>query len=358
MAGLWDTVGAIDKDALANKDARTQKSGAHNVRPTKSQEYGYHALAIDEHRPMFEMTLWRTFVEQQQEAATMARYSQYYEQRWFVGAHSDVGGGYGDDSLPDLSLRWMLDKAGALGLAFTHAVEPRAGAWHATVHDSFSAFAGSVLTLWDRVIPGDQRHYREVGRLPRSVKTAAGSQGALWSINESIDDSVLRRWTEDPRYRPPGLVAFFARNPGKLPPGTTLAQRTERIYANRYWNDTGVFLRANTRYRVKVVPNLGEPLRDASYSARSIAGEDWQSLAHRAAALAHGKRLDTAKWFALIGTVDKKHPWAMTDGGAFTVPVGGQLLCYFNDVQADWFYENNSGWVVLDVESLDPMPPV
>jgi hypothetical protein len=48
----------------------------------------------------------------------------------------------------------------------------------------------------------------------------------------------------------------------------------------------------------------------------------------------------------------------MTDGGAFTVPVGGQLLCYFNDVQADWFYENNSGWVVLDVESLDPMPPV
>lgn len=219
MAGLWDTVGAIGKDAAKNRDARTQKSGSHNVRPTKAQEYGYQALAIDEHRPMFENTLWRTFVEQGQEAATMARYAKYYEQRWFVGAHSDVGGGYGDDRLPDLSLRWMLDKAKALGLAFTHAVEPKADAWRAPVHDSFRAFAGSVLTIWDTLLPGDQRNYREIGRVPRSVSAASGTKGLLWSINETIDESVLRRWTADPQYRPPGLAAFFARNPGRLPRG-------------------------------------------------------------------------------------------------------------------------------------------
>ena len=62
MVGLWDTVGAIGADAVQNKDANLAKSGAHSVRPTKAQEYGYHALAIDEHRPMFEATLWRNFI--------------------------------------------------------------------------------------------------------------------------------------------------------------------------------------------------------------------------------------------------------------------------------------------------------
>jgi hypothetical protein len=113
-----------------------------------------------------------------------------------------------------------------------------------------------------------------------------------------------------------------------------------------------VYLRANVNYRVKVVPGIGEPLRDASFTARSIEGEDWNSLAHKAAALVHGKRKDDAKWFALIGTVDKKHPWVMHDGGTFTVLVSGQLLCYFNDVQIEAFYENNSGWVVLEVEQV------
>ncbi|HET7832454.1 MAG TPA: DUF2235 domain-containing protein [Gallionella sp.] len=352
MAGLWDTVGAIGADALQNKDASRAKSAAHNVRPTRAQEWGYHALAIDEHRAMFEATLWRTFAETGKEAEALARYTPYYEQRWFIGAHSDVGGGYGDDNLPDISLNWMMQKASALGLAFTHTIEPRPGAWLAPVHDSFKAFAGHILNIWDELKPGDQRNYREIGKLPREIKTAEGTDGSLCSIHETLDDTVLRRWAEDPTYRPPSLVAYFVRNPGALPTGTGLAQRTQRIYAREYWNQTGVFLRPGVRYRARVVPGVGEPLRDASFTARSIDGEDWTSFAHKAASLAHGKRKDDAKWFALIGTVDKKHAWVMKDDGEFTVPVGGQMLCYFNDVQVEWFYENNSGWVVLDVEQL------
>ncbi len=94
-----------------------------------------------------------------------------------------------------------------------------------------------------------------------------------------------------------------------------------------------------------VVPGLGEPLKDAGFIARSIAGEDWQSLPHKTASLVHGKRKDDARWFALIGTVDKEHPWVIVDGGIVTAPADGQLLCYFNDVQLELFYGNNSGWV-------------
>jgi uncharacterized protein (DUF2235 family) len=379
MAGLWDTVGALGKDAMANHGASTQKSAAHNVRPTKSQDYGYHALAVDEHRPMFDATLWRIFLPdgdsqdiQQANEEKKTEYACKYEQRWFIGAHSDVGGGYGDNDLPDLSLHWMMTKASALGLAFTHSIEPMAGVWHGQIHDSFKSFAGGVLTIWDKVLPGDQRNYREIGRIPKEVTTVDGTVGVLWSINETIDESVLLRVIEDNTYRPPNLVEYFRNqlksnadfltqlfskyipqvdiDAGIFP--NIFTQRTQRIYANQYWNETGVFLRPDRRYRFKVVPNIGEPLRDANNIARNIEGEDWDSAAYKAAALLHGKRKDDAKWFALIGTVDKTQPWAIKDGAEFTVPVAGQLVCYFNDVQLEWFYGNNAGWVVLDIEQF------
>ena len=137
-----------------------------------------------------------------------------------------------------------------------------------------------------------------------------------------------------------------------------MPDRTERIYANQYWNDTGVHLKKGTRYRMTVVPGSGEPLRDASFAARSIEGEDWQSLPHKTASLVHGKRMDDAKWFALVGTVDKEHPWIIVDGGIVTAPADGSLVCYFNDVQVELFYRNNSGSVVLDVEELAPAPGI
>ncbi len=350
MAGLWDTVGAIGRNAIHDQAVATQKASAHNVRPTKAQEYGYHALAIDEHRPMFDATLWRAFVEDGTANDIKAKYARYYEQRWFIGAHSDVGGGYGEDNLPDLSLSWMMSKASALGLAFTYTIEPQRGAWHAPLHDSFEAFAGQVLALWDRLIPGDQRNYRQIGKDAKPVTTGAGVPGALWAINECIDESVMHRWNEDPTYRPPGLAEYLRRRPELLPVGANLAQRTHRVYANQYWNETGVYLRANSRYRIRVVPRIGEPLRDDTYLAGSIAGEDWDGIAHRTASLAHGKRNNDAKWFALIGTIDKDHPFLISDGGEFSTPVSGQLMCYFNDLRIELFYKNNSGWVVLEVE--------
>jgi len=216
MAGLWDTVGAIGTDAMANKGALTQKSAAYNVRPTKSQDYGYHAISIDENRPMFDVTLWRVFVESGKVKDAMARYAPYYEQRWFIGAHSDVGGGYKDDRLPDYSLSWMLQKASALGLAFTKTVEPQADGWRAPIHDSFKSFAGGILNLWNKILPGDQRRYRQISRVPRTVTTGEGVKGELWSINEQIDESVIQRWKNDPSYRPRSLVNYFRRNPESL----------------------------------------------------------------------------------------------------------------------------------------------
>jgi hypothetical protein len=40
------------------------------------------------------------------------------EQRWFVGAHANVGGGYASDPLAQRPLKWLMDKAAGLGLVF------------------------------------------------------------------------------------------------------------------------------------------------------------------------------------------------------------------------------------------------
>ena len=128
--------------------------------------------------------------------------------------------------------------------------------------------------------------------------------------------------------------------------------RTQPIQANVYWNDTGVQLTEKAQYRMAVVPDAGAPLHDASFEASSIAGEDWDSLPHKTAELFHGKRVDDARWFALIGTVDKKHPWVIKDGGVVTAPASGRLICFFNDVQHEIFYRNNDGWVVLEIEEV------
>ena len=128
--------------------------------------------------------------------------------------------------------------------------------------------------------------------------------------------------------------------------------RTRPIHAKEYWNDTGVQLKAQAKYRLSVVAGVGEPLFDASFKARTIEGEDWKSVPHATAELLRLKRVDNAKWFALIGTVDKQHPWVITDGGVVTSPASGTLFCYFNDVQIEKFYANNKGSVVLDVDEV------
>lgn len=110
MVGVWDTVGslgipsaigAIDPIAYGFLD-----TGLH-----PDVENAYQALAIDEMRWQFPPTLW----------TGQPAPGQTLDQVWFCGVHSDVGGGEpdgapGTTALSDITLSWMMNKAGALGL--------------------------------------------------------------------------------------------------------------------------------------------------------------------------------------------------------------------------------------------------
>lgn len=110
--GVWDTVGSLGIP-IRWFDWLNKKYNFHDVKLSSSVKYAYHALAIDERRKIFEPSLWEISAD-----AMNASDPQICQQVWFPGVHSNVGGGYLDCGLSDITLHWMIDKANATGLEF------------------------------------------------------------------------------------------------------------------------------------------------------------------------------------------------------------------------------------------------
>jgi uncharacterized protein (DUF2235 family) len=116
MVGVWDTVGSLGIPSLFG-GVSPLLYGFLDTSLHPDVLHAYHAVAIDERRCEFPATLW----------TGQPAPAQTVEQVWFVGVHSDVGGGYGPDpgsssALSDITLSWMMDKASALGLQLMPAV--------------------------------------------------------------------------------------------------------------------------------------------------------------------------------------------------------------------------------------------
>jgi len=182
--GVWDTVGALGIPAHSILFSRDYYSW-HDTDLSRMVENAYHALALDEHRPDFAATMWSN-------TKKPAPY-QRVEQRWFSGAHADVGGGYPDGKLQQLPLRWMLHKARKCGLQFTGDVKIDGDPTLAPMHDSYGRF---MWGLYAR-LSWNHPHYRP-----------------LWyGIRERIDDSVWKRVDSSEgknergrKYAPPALL--------------------------------------------------------------------------------------------------------------------------------------------------------
>ena len=74
-----------------------------------------HVLALDDERNTFHPVLWDESKEPQDRTHTR---DERISQVWFAGMHANVGGGYPDDAVALVSLKWMSDQASAHGLQF------------------------------------------------------------------------------------------------------------------------------------------------------------------------------------------------------------------------------------------------
>lgn len=119
--GVWDTVGALGVPGTSFSEH--VKFSWHDTELSSIVNHAYHAVALDEHRAAYDVPLWVTDNGEKKPA------NLEVEQRWFIGAHANVGGGYGAaDLLADIPLAWMMEKAAKAGLKL-EAFEAPEQAW-------------------------------------------------------------------------------------------------------------------------------------------------------------------------------------------------------------------------------------
>ena len=123
--GLWDTVDAYGLPIEEMTAAWDQYIWPLTMRDSKLHpkvKRARHVIAIDDERQTFHPRLWDHDPEDTNKASVDER---RIAQVWFAGVHSNVGGGYPNDTLSFVSLNWMLERAdrfrrGAFGLRFHH----------------------------------------------------------------------------------------------------------------------------------------------------------------------------------------------------------------------------------------------
>lgn len=187
LIGVWDTVGALGVPGLV---FTKKKYNWHDTELSKIVKRAYQALALDEHRAAYASVPWTT------PDGRLKPEHLEVEQRWFIGAHANVGGGYPDQALADIALEWMQRKALAAGLKLDVFPAGADAYTHAPV-DSLREFLwGAYFGLRKLFKGGNARVYRPFNK---------DHQGRS-ALNVTVDDSVWQRWQSDGNYRPRTLT--------------------------------------------------------------------------------------------------------------------------------------------------------
>ncbi|KAF8168146.1 hypothetical protein B0H34DRAFT_684398 [Crassisporium funariophilum] len=101
--GVWDTVGSLglpEEIPLLRPKKAYKLFGFHDRLLGGHIERAYQALALNETRNDFTCNKF-------QQSESGRRRKQVLKQTWFTGCHTDVGGGYKNHDLADISLIWM-----------------------------------------------------------------------------------------------------------------------------------------------------------------------------------------------------------------------------------------------------------
>lgn len=186
FVGVWDTVGALGVPTpLLGRISRSRWVGFHDTSLGENIQHAYHALAIDEQRGSFRPNLW-----------TSTGKAKQIKQVWFAGVHSNIGGGYPDSGLSDITLEWMIKQAQQQGLVFdanyiNEEVKPND---KGQIVDSYSGLYRMLEKL--RVKPF----------IRHPAQAIYGMNGHQLSVNEFIHPSVINRWHDSSAYyRPQNL---------------------------------------------------------------------------------------------------------------------------------------------------------
>lgn len=191
--GVWDTVLALGSRIQARAGSSKDSLRFHTpATPPRTVKTIRHALAIDERRHDF-----------QPEVFSGPGECEDFEQRWFAGVHSNVGGGLLDDSLANCSLAWMVEQAAAKGLA----LNPD----YLKFFRCYAAGKASEKSVF----------YKAGDTLMRPIRGFHGIRQMTAAAGSTLDKSVFNRLNANPAehknlagpYRPENLLDYLAAYP-------------------------------------------------------------------------------------------------------------------------------------------------
>lgn len=207
--GIFDTVGAMGWQALGVPGLTSKLDQHHNPYPSGILKKCRHALAIDENRTSFRLTRLEHFINNTDNYDQADCYDPDINQCWFVGAHSNIGGGYPNNFLAARPLEWILEGARNEGLivkskARIETMENLEQLQeHACLADLVDSYADFAKPLWEHIIRA-KRHFRPIIR-PDLIQEGQ----ALHSINEEIDQSVFDFIKNNDAYAPLNLRPYI-----------------------------------------------------------------------------------------------------------------------------------------------------
>ncbi|GAA5124950.1 DUF2235 domain-containing protein [Luteolibacter yonseiensis] len=307
--GVWDTVGTLGLPLMRHSLAKTLgwEWDFHDTRFDKKVANAYHAVALDERRSKFQPVLHGTPEE-----------GHNVVEKWFCGVHSDIGGGYRETGLSNITLEWMVSAAFSHGLA--------------------------VIPNWQEFLGID------LETLPDNLMSANYTQLALPQYERHEEWKGFFKWADRVMGNPDG----FVRDPGNnlhesVRHVRKLFDDNVLVRADLYWNDSGIDVVAGKRYRLLVnrfegVWDAGIPVPDPSGITRV---SRIQSL------LGWLKRSKIHRYMQLLCTVQRDSSTILAFEGnqvEFIATKSGKLSFFMNDVP--WFYWNNRGYATIHIEEL------
>ncbi|QCK84386.1 DUF2235 domain-containing protein [Phreatobacter aquaticus] len=281
--GLWDTVAAygLPIDEMTQGVSKWLWPLALPDHDLSSRvQRACHALSLDDERTTFHPVLWNERNEapvQPDGEGRLLTKNERISQVWFAGVHSNVGGGYPEDSLAHLPFYWILKEAEACGLVFKTApgAEPDSVLMAETARDKDGRIYDSRSGLGG---------YYRYG--PRRLEhlcndTRPGTKGSdVFIPLPKVHESVLRRITNKAQaYGPLGLPATYAvvndkgeilppqANPYEKPVEARVrVARTEGIWNLVWWRRVVYFATVAATLMLLIYPLLAARPRSDEYS--------------------------------------------------------------------------------------------
>lgn len=118
--GVWDTVGALGLPGVFGAISKrvNKKYAFHDAALSRSVRSARHAVAVDERRRLYPPALWDNLDGSQGLNGEVTGVEQPYQQHWFPGVHSVIGGSGVVPQLSAFTAEWIAEGAQRLGLEF------------------------------------------------------------------------------------------------------------------------------------------------------------------------------------------------------------------------------------------------